>query len=261
MYKSFFSLLLLLASCLFWGCEEVIVLDLEENAGLLVVEGIVSTEPGQSYVSLTETVGFYQENVFPGIQGATVSITDEDGQSWDLTESSPGMYTHSDLIGQPEQSYTLRLEIEGETYTASSTMPPVVDLDSVVIQALPGGSDSVTLAALYQDPESYENFYRFKVKQNQEPIDLLFLNDDVLNNGILAATPLFGAFLSSGDEVEVTLLGLDQPVYRYFNTLASVNGGAGLATGAVADPESNISNGALGFFSAQTQSQLRVRIP
>ncbi|MEM9985185.1 MAG: DUF4249 domain-containing protein [Bacteroidota bacterium] len=264
MYKSLFPIILLLASSLCWGCEEVIVLELEENAGLLVVEGIVSSEPGQSLVSLTQSVGFYEENVFPGVQGAKVSITDGDGQNWDLTETSPGTYSHPDLVGQPEKTYTLNVELEGKIYTASSTMPPVVKLDSLVIQPLPGGgglSDSVILQALYRDPESYENFYRFKVKRNGDFIDALILNDDVLNNGILAATPLFGAFFSSGDEVEVSLLGLDQPVYRYFNTLSSVNGGAGLATGAVADPESNLSNGALGFFSAQTQSQLSITIP
>jgi hypothetical protein len=262
MNKYLFPILFLLASPVFWSCEEVIELDLDENAGLLVIEGVVSSEPGKSFVSLTQTVGFYEENVFPGLSGANVIISDDDGQSWELTETSRGRYTHPDLTGQPGQTYSLDLEIEGKTYSATSTMPPLVSLDSLIIPAGAGAAlDTITLVALYQDPGSFENFYRFTVKRNGEMLDVLILNDDVLNNGILAATPLFGAFFSSGDKVEVSLLGLDQPVYRYFNTLSTVNGGAGLATAAVADPVSNISNGALGFFSAQTLSVQEMNIP
>ncbi len=261
MHKLLFPLLLVLASSLCWGCEEVIELDLTENAGLLVIEGVVSSEPGQSFVALTQTVGFYQENVFPGVAGATVSISDDEGRRWELTESEQGRYTHPDLIGQPGRTYHLMLEIEGETYTATSTMPPYVALDSLFIPPAAAALDTIVLAAVYQDPGSFKNFYRFTVSRNDEELAVLILSDDVLNNGIRATTPLRGAFFSSGDEVEVSLIGLDQPVYRYFNTLATVNGGTGLATGAVADPESNLSNGALGFFSAQTLSTLTTVIP
>ena len=138
----------------------------------------------------------------------------------------------------------------------------MVSLDSLVIPTGAGSAlDTITLVAVYQDPGFFENYYRFKIERNGDMLDQIIINDDVLNNGITAVTPLFDAFFSSGDEVEVFLLGLDQTVFRYFSTLSTVNGGAGLATAAVADPVSNISNGALGYFSAQTQSSRSIKIP
>ena len=244
------------------SCEEVIELNLQENAGLLVVEGIVSSQEGESYVSLTQTVGFYDPNVFPGLEGATVQISDAEGLSWNLIDDTPGIYAHPDLVGQPGQTYTLTIDVEGEIYTSISTMPPLVMLDSIEAEPFFGGGtdDLVLLSAYYLDPVEFENFYLFRVKENGTFDDDIILNDDVLNNGLEASTSLFGAFVFRGDTVEVIMTGIDEPVYRYFTTLSNV-GGDGPALGTPADPESNISNGALGYFSAQTRSTIELVVP
>jgi len=260
MHKSTISLLLLTLMGVLWGCEEVVVLDLEENGGIPTIEAIVSSEPSLSYVQLSESVDFYEENTFPAIENATVIISDDAGNSWSLTEETPGRYTASELVGIPGTTYTLDVQVGETSYEATSTMPALVTIDSLGVQPT-GFGDSFGLLCFYQEPGSTVNFYRFKVAINDTPQDALIINDDELNNGIFAATPMFGVFFESGDSVQITLESIDQPSYSYFSGLSSISANNAFGTGAPADPENNLSNGALGYFSAQTHDTASTVIP
>jgi hypothetical protein len=50
----------------------------------------------------------------------------------------------------------------------------------------------------------------------------------------------------------VELWGIDKGVYEYYSTLREILGGAGPSTASPANPTSNISGGAMGYFSAFT---------
>ena len=69
--------------------------------------------------------------------------------------------------------------------------------------------------------------------------------------------------VKSSDEVIVELLGIDENVYDYFNTLATILGdGQGPSSGSTtpSNPNSNISNGALGYFAAYSYTQSTITI-
>ncbi|HOY49299.1 MAG TPA: DUF4249 domain-containing protein, partial [Flavobacteriales bacterium] len=53
----------------------------------------------------------------------------------------------------------------------------------------------------------------------------------------------------------VELWGIDKGVYEYYNTLNSILGGAGPSVASPANPTSNITGGAMGYFSAYTISR------
>lgn len=267
--KRFSAYILLLCLIpLLWSCEEVIELDLNETSGILTIEGTV--EPTQASVRLSRSVGFYEENVFAPVLGASVSIADNAGNTIPfLDPDADGTYAPESWIGVPGLTYTLTVTIEEETYTSVSNMPAeVVSLDSLEVQANPSGPfgggedpDPFFLLGYYAEPGETVNYYRFQVSRNGQPQSVLFLADDELNNGIRAGIPLFGVGFKSGDLATVSLLGIEKTVFTYFSALDAISGASPFGSGAPADPESNISGGALGYFSAQTRHTATFRIP
>ena len=71
--------------------------------------------------------------------------------------------------------------------------------------------------------------------------------------------PLFTQFFELGDTVDIRFASIDANVYDYFNTLNEVaNGSANSA--APANPNTNWSNHALGYFAAINADEVRVVI-
>ena len=79
----------------------------------------------------------------------------------------------------------------------------------------------------------------------------IFLITDRLQDGGEITSTLFADTdtLLTGDSVSVQLQCIDENVYNYFRTLAQVLNNSTLST-SPANPPSNLSNGALGYFSA-----------
>jgi hypothetical protein len=73
--------------------------------------------------------------------------------------------------------------------------------------------------------------------------------NDELNNGLSSQTYVTPDFFSQEhDTIQMQLDAIDKPVYDYFNTLQQST--LSQTTAAPANPISNFSNGALGYFSA-----------
>jgi hypothetical protein len=94
------------------------------------------------------------------------------------------------------------------------------------------------------------------VSKNGENLTGIFLYDDRLSNGNEIDFFFFNfndEEFQKNDNIEVELLNIDEPVFTYFKTLrkAQANTSAGpFGSQAPANPISNWSNGALGYFSA-----------
>jgi len=65
--------------------------------------------------------------------------------------------------------------------------------------------------------------------------------------------------LAVGDSVKVEMQCIDQGTYQYFNTFREASGGQTNVT--PANPVSNISNNALGYFSAHTSRYRAIKVP
>jgi len=266
--KSLLSIFGLLALV---SCEEVIDLDLGSAEPRLVIEGAITTEPGPYYVRVHQSVDYGELNEFPPVSGAGISINDQDGNSELLEEIEPGIYRISTLQGEPGKTYTLSVEYEGKRYTASSTMPPTV----ISIQSLEYLFEEESLfvdegyyvTAYFADPEAEANYFRLKMFVNGEPYyfdrdgtlvkdDNFWLINDKFFNGKLMDYE-FPQTLKEGDKVEIELHQVDKAVYDYYRTLVDLMGFGGVAP---ANPLSNWSNGALGYFGALSISYATITI-
>src|ERR1700739_1121707 len=95
--KIIFALVILAAGVS--SCQKVINIDLNSANPDIVVDAEVMDNAGPYTVNLTQTVNFSDNNVFPAVNGASVLISDNAGNSELLTETSPGNYTTSHLQG------------------------------------------------------------------------------------------------------------------------------------------------------------------
>ena len=246
-----------------FSCTKVINVNLNNANPNIVIEGIVSDAPGPYEVKLTQTVNFSDPNSFPPVTGATVKITDSVLGITDLLkEMVPGTYVTQKLL-QGFTGHTYRLDVlsNGQEYTASSTMPGKVDLDSVTFYSTNiFGTKSTNAIANFQDPAGITNYYTFTEYVNGQAISQTFNFSDRLSDGKYIRRQLFNdsSYINPGDQVSIEMHCVDNQVWQYFNTLGQARGNNSQAV-TPANPVSNISNNALGYFSAQTvQSALSI---
>lgn len=252
---------LVFAAFFFSSCEKEIDIDLNSADPQLVIEAVITDEPGPHYVKLSRTVNFSDPNTFAAVSGALVIIQVNTGVTDTLNETAPGYYETSIISGVPGNTYTLHIENESKIYSATATMPQEVTLDSLRFNfvSLPAAGDGFATVPVYTDPAAVGNNYRFLVTVNgvADPSYILF-NDNV-NNGLVNQRPAFapGTPITAGDTVTLEMRCVDAPTYLYFYTLAAVSGdGPGGGT-TPSNPPNNITGDfALGHFSVFTTQRL-----
>jgi Domain of unknown function (DUF4249) len=242
----------------FSGCQKVINVDLNEAAPHIVIEGLISDQRGPYTVTISKSGSYFNQPVLQMVSGAQVIITDSSGILDSLKEISAGVYLTSSTRGVPGRTYTLKVISENQEYDGSSTMLSHVDIDSLPLvrstsQRLDlGGSNRnpnhIEIHCFFKDPVE-KNFYRLKVFKNDSINTQSYrLYDDQYTNG--EESELRVAYATVGDTFRVELLSLDQSTYEYYRTLSDLLFTNPIFGSTPANPNTNLSNGALGYFGA-----------
>lgn len=249
----------------FSSCEDVIELDLTEVPPQVVIEGFLTDQEGPYIVKISKTADFYDPNSFPPQENAVVRIFDDQGNMDTLTETSPGVYETTTIQGERGITYTLEVQLDGVTYTATSKMPEqLIPLDSITTSFEEESlffDEGYYATAFFNDPPDIKNYYRLQVLVNGEVyffIDLddeeaipqedinFWLQNDKFTDGNLQDYE-FPHTLKLGDTVEVSLAHLERSTFDYYRTLVDVIDGGGVAP---SNPITNLQGGALGYFGA-----------
>jgi len=254
-------------SCIQWAltfvgfltcsCTKVIQVNLNNASPQIVIEGNITDGPGPYRVQITKTVNFSDANVYPGVSGATVKITDSTSGITDvLTETAAGIYTTQALPqGKAGHTYQLYVFTNGATFTASSTMPQTVKLDSVTFEhSSRFGNSDINAVVNFQDPQGVANYYTFTEYVNNKQLNEGFVFSDRLSDGKYIRQQFFNdsSYLNTGDTLLLQMNCVDKNVWNYFNTLDNVTNGNNFQSAAPSNPVTNISNQGLGYFSAHT---------
>ncbi|WP_267406501.1 MULTISPECIES: DUF4249 domain-containing protein [unclassified Chryseobacterium] len=254
--------LIILSLFLLTSCEKEIDLDLKDQSGQIVIEGNVTDQAGPYFVKITKSVAFTEANQYPVIADAEVILSDNSGQTETLQYVGNGTYQTSTFVGQPGNIYTLKITAEGQQYTAQSTMPDAVDFEDLEQDSFAvGGETSYTLLPVFTDPPALGNRYLFSYTVNNNPKKFFSEFSDNVNNGMPNQRPLIlpnddeevdDIKVVVGDTIHVEMQCIDQSVYTYYSALLQLSGGGPGGGVTPTNPPSNISNGALGYFSAHT---------
>jgi hypothetical protein len=164
------------------ACIDPIDLRVETEAGKLVVEGLVTNQPGVYSVKLARSLSFNTNRKPPAYvleeTGASVVIEDSDEQ-FVLEEIQDGVYATAAFTGQPGETYRLKITTaDGKQYQSyPETMPQPHPIDTLhyqykVIQDTYTNTNGSTvvrdaygfaLSVISTDPAQATNYYRWKV--------------------------------------------------------------------------------------------------
>lgn len=263
-----FNIIFLLSVSLFLSCEKIVDIDLSSTDSKIVIEGSITDQAGPYTVRISKSTDFFVPEKAPTISDATVIISDNEGNSEILNEVSAGVYETASLQGTYGRTYTLRIDIEGEIYTASSVLNHKTLIDSLSFEeksafgpADEGDEQQYRISCFFQDIAGVEEYYRLKVYNNNTLQTAFYVQDDKLTDGQLIEYGRIDGDIFKGDSVKVELLRIDKGVYDYYKTLANILGGGGMQSSSTpANPISNISNGAMGYFGALSISSAEITI-
>ena len=228
------------------SCEKVIDIDLSGAEPKIVIDGTITDQPGPYTVKISKTGDYFKPSTFPAVTGASVTISDDTGNSETLTEVADGIYQTSSIQGISGRTYTLKVIAEGEEYTGTSTMQEAIEIDSLSCKyGSFGPFGEGYLLTCHYTPIYSETYCGCKVYRNGKLLDEYSLFYGIFTTGIEEIFEL-------NDFIKVELHILDKVTYSYYSNLKDILGQRGPNTGTPANPNTNLSNGALGYFGAFT---------
>lgn len=272
------TILFLLVQQLFSACgEEEIELELKGSTTRLVVDGLVTTDTMAHKVRLSLSGDYFHNQPLPGVSGALVRLSDGLA-SIDLQElaEEPGTYTTpSNYYGKPDHWYTLRIsgvDAAGidprEIFEAQSFIAPLVTPDSIAMEY--DRFWELWKILLYcQDPAEVENYYLFHTYLNEKLITDRYAKVSIIDDEFFNGNYANGVWIAdldtreedqrpkAGDVIKVACYMIDHNYFKYIEAAQiETTPRAPLFSGAPANVPGNISNGALGIFSAASVSRI-----
>ncbi|MGH1366451.1 MAG: DUF4249 domain-containing protein [Calditrichia bacterium] len=268
----------------FFSCETIVDLDLPQNQQRLVVEGriekILGENSGYQQIRLSLTEDFFNDQLPPAASNAMVSVIDENGRSWEFSESEtePGLYTTDSLFAEIEIQYTLSILYNGETYEGRETLhavPPIDSIYQVFVEENEFEDEGIRARINYRDPINAENFYLWEQYADGQ-LQLLpdpgnkfnLIASDEFYDGqqIVGYEPNEEAVLEPGQTVQIKQIAISKQTYDYYYIIFEQT-----ASGELFDPPpatirgnvvniTNSENYALGYFSAAEVSSQSLTI-
>jgi hypothetical protein len=249
----------------FTACEKVIDVDLNDSNPQIVIQAELWSGTNDFSVKIDKTRSFYKNDAQEVVNDANVMLEEIGGGTQNLSSMGEGVYQLTNFTATEGKTYKLIVEYQEEIYEASSEMRPKVELDSVDYEFIPGifgQPGGYFIFMNYTDPDEPGNYYRAYSWKNGEPqltSEDFWLNDDEFTNGNSITIPLFTQFFELGDTVDIRFASIDASAYDYFITLSEVANGSGNSA-APANPNTNWSNHALGYFAALNADEVQLII-
>lgn len=259
--KKYTHLVLIFLSFIpFFACEDLIKLELNEAPPAIVIIGEVTNQESVHEVRVHRTVPVSSFSPSDPVSNADVFITDSLGRKFVFSEVEPGLYRSQAFRGRIGMQYLLHVQVEGIVYEAASQMLPQVPVDSIgtATSNFPG-NDNIYITMKFIDPLGEPNFYRYIMSINDSPYIYMSVFDDKFNDGRMVTHELikFDVELKKEDRVRVRRQYINEEVFSFWQAVSSANPGAS----SPANPPSNFSNGALGYFSAHSFNEYNIYVP
>lgn len=225
------------------SCTDVIDVEVQEGQSRLVIQASLDWEKGttgnEQVVKLSTSTEFFETTSNTAVTGASVSVTnDVSGAEFVFADQNNGEYTTSEFVPILNESYTLTVIHNGETYTANETMMTVTEITDLY-QGLEDGFDDeeLELHVEFTDPEDEDNFYLFKFQKQGDLLPEFEVGDDEFVNGNELDwwyeieededTDKIEA-LAPGDVVTIEMYGISEAYYGYMDILIDQIGGVGI---------------------------------
>lgn len=221
----YFKYNFLLVALILAACTDVIDVDVPIAAPKLVVEASIDWELGtagnEQTIKLSLSTPYFDSDQMSAVTGATVKVVnDTNGSIFEFEDQNNGDYKTTNFIPIVNQSYTLEIVYDNETYVANETLTPVVPIDEVTQSRDQGfNKDYLEVNILFTDPADIENFYLIKYRSERDFLPILFDFSDEFTDG--NQIPFFyeNEDFVVGDEVKIDLYGVSKQYYNFIRLL------------------------------------------
>lgn len=218
------SFILILISFLI-SCTDTVDVDVPNAGSRLVIEASLNWEKGTSgqtqTIKLSESTGFFDSNTDVPVTGASVIVTKEnDGMEFIFQDLNNGDYVTTNFTPELNQEYSLEIQYNGQTYTASETLIPVSEINFIE-QTIEGDleEDEIQLKVFFDDPANINNYYLGEFIPSNLPLLTLTELDDEFTDGNENFIEYDNEDLAAGVTVAISLYGISQQYYNYISIL------------------------------------------
>ncbi|MCF0223085.1 MAG: DUF4249 family protein, partial [Fibrobacter sp.] len=168
----------IISSALVSSCIKDITLKLPQADSFLVVDGYIDKDD-YPVVFLSSSMAYFTEldtNAVKDLQiddsQATVIVSDgiqSDTLKYLPIQRWPYMcFRGTKITGQENRRYDLKIKYKGDTYTASTSIPKTVGLDTIMANFL--NDTFATLQVRWTDPRWENNYYSVHVRTQDQPM-------------------------------------------------------------------------------------------
>lgn len=279
--KQTLYLFLFLIALAFLSCEDVIDVKLPaENLNLIGVEASITTI-SQPTVFLYKTLKVDQDQTYPGISGATVSISDNATPENRITLSEnperKGFYQvpqNSEYFGVAGREYTLTILTEGVSLIAKDKLSKVEPIDSIqLMPSLRGDKRFIGVFTYGKEPSGIGNFYKWDLYVNDslftDAQQLAIASDEFVDGNYISKLEIYTDFyqpdkeetdrkLHLNDTVVVKQTSISEFAYNFYFQMVNQSSTGSLFSVPQANIKSNFTSSdgkpVLGIFSARDVS-------
>ena len=270
------------------SCTEDIKLDTDDADPVLVIYGVITDEMTYQEIHLSASGGYFEGNKNSKISNATVSISSDNGETYQLQEvaNEPGTYrTTTQIAGKPGETYSLKVTTDfnedgtPDTYEAEAKMENKVEFDSLDISYKKVGKYpyySFNINA--QDPAG-DNYYMCRYIINDSAYNQIskyvIFKDLTFDNQYISDTSIgyFNdkserdefvdndnyktmVFVADGDAVKLELSNISKGYYNFLEQCQDEKDGESpFFGGPLSNITTNIKGGGIGYFAAHSISK------
>ena len=225
---------LIMVFFLFTACEKVIELDLDTQEKELVIDAHIDWEKGatgqEQTILLSYTQPYYSQEAPESASGATVLVTDNQGNIFPFVEHIAGTYKNLNFTPTLGRRYALMVQYQGKEYVASDILKEVPQLtEDNITQSNDGGftRDQIMLTLRFDANAGETNNFVLRIKASSDGVTRLYgFNDRYFPDGhfttqILSLSSKEEEKFKPGDTVEITLFRVSETYMNYIRVLSN----------------------------------------
>jgi len=237
--------------------KDVVDLDLKDLDSQIVIECLITDQLGPYMVKISKTGAYDKPDYFQPVDGALITIRDDAGNSEQFNKTKTGIYQTTQFKGVPGRTYYLEVRVDGKEYFASSIMPKALKLDSIMVDSY-ASFRSIQLS--FTDRVGVEDFCRLRIYKNRSFVEDILYQGRFTDGEQIKIEEINSDFWQN-DYVQIEMLTFDEATFEYFSLLQHAVIGStvedfldvelpSISNERMFNPTSNLSTGALGYFSA-----------
>lgn len=246
--------ILITASLLVFSCQKVIDIHPATGEEKVIIQAYLFKD-SIAYAIVTKSTDYLSTTPPPSISNAVVTLSDGNGNSEVLTwNSTLERFESAAMKGVIDETYTLKVDLDGKSYSATSTLLYLDQVDSITVvreDANAFREEGYYMKLYGTIPTNVAKYYLFKGYSNDSllngPNNINYA-DNSLVSGKLDGLDM-GYKCDSLETAKLEIYSLTLPAEKFYAAAAlQLNNDGGFFSTPPANVPSMFNNGAVGLF-------------